>query len=98
MRMPRQRERMGSMTLEGFVQIITNLQADDDFSMVLLRPAWACLDNRSTSTMRITLKAGPFFWAPVFARTLPDCAISLITSWTTNRSLFPASLGFISIW
>ena len=98
MRIPKQRDRMGSMTLEGFVQIITNRQADEDFSMVLLRPAWACLDNRSTSTMRITLKAGPFFCAPVFARTLPDCAISLMTSWTTNRSLFPASDGFISMW
>ena len=97
MRIPKQRDRMGSMTLEGFVQIITNRQADEDFSMVLLRPACACLDKRSTSTISITLKAGPFFCAPVLARTEPDCAISLITSWTTKRSLLPASLGFISM-
>ena len=98
MRMPKQRDLMGSITLEGFVQIITSLQADEDFSMVLLRPACACLDNRSTSTISITLNAGPFFCAPVFARTEPDCAISLITSWTTKRSLLPASEGFISMW
>ena len=98
MRMPRQRDRIGSITFDGFVQIITSLQALEDFSMVLLRPACACLESRSTSTMRITLNAGPFFCAPVFARTEPDCAISLITSWTTNRSLFPASEGFISMW
>ena len=86
------------MTFDGFVQIITNLQADEDFSMVLRKPACACRDNRSTSTISITLNAGPFFCAPVFANTLPDCAISLITSWTTKRSLFPASEGFISMW
>ena len=71
MRIPKQRDRIGSITFDGFVQIITSLQADDDFSMVLLRPAWACLESRSTSTISITLKAGPFFCAPVFARTLP---------------------------
>ena len=97
MRIPKQRDRMGSMTLEGFVQIMTNRQALLDFSMVLLKPACACRDSRSTSTMRITLNAGPFFCAPVLARTEPDCAISLITSWTTKRSLLPASLGFISM-
>ena len=69
MRMPRQRDRMGSMTFDGFVQIITSLQALEDFSMVLLRPACACLDSRSTSTISITLNAGPFFCAPVFANT-----------------------------
>ena len=86
--MPRSR-RMGSITL----QIITSLQALEDFSMVLLRPACACLDNLSTSTINITLNAGPFFCAPVLVRTEPDCAISLMTSWTTKRSLLPASGG-----
>ena len=86
------------MTFDGFVQIITNRHALLDFSMVLRKPACACRDSRSTSTMRITLNAGPFFCAPVLASTEPLCAISLMTSCTTKRSWLPASAGLISMW
>ena len=53
--------------------------------MVLLRPAWACLDNLSTSTINITLNAGPSSARPSWPSTEPDCAISLITSGAAPR-------------
>jgi len=53
------------------------------------------LDNRSTSVKTTILK--------LRAPTDPDCnvpcdAISLMTSWITNRSLLPASDGLHSMW
>ena len=99
MRMPRQRDRRGSMTLDGELHSKMILHCDEYFSIVRLRPAWACLLSLSTSVNNTTLKLFDFPSAALTA----ECkelllAISLITSWITKRSLFPTSLGLHSMW
>mmetsp|Transcript_11 Transcript_11/g.79 ORF Transcript_11/g.79 Transcript_11/m.79 type:complete len:201 (+) Transcript_11:1775-2377(+) len=83
---------MASMTLEGFSQQSTSLQAELYFSMVRRRECWASLLRESTSFRMITLT--PLF--PVTSRGLL-LAISLITSCTTYLSRYPASLGVSSM-
>mmetsp|Transcript_32394 Transcript_32394/g.103288 ORF Transcript_32394/g.103288 Transcript_32394/m.103288 type:complete len:213 (+) Transcript_32394:1111-1749(+) len=75
-RMPRHRDRTGSMTFDGFSQQRINRQLVVHFSIVLRNAACACFVRRSTSTKTTTLK-GIFDDDDVM---VPALAISLMIS------------------